>query len=328
MSNGMIEKNTQKMNGTIDIVKLLMAILVIGIHTEPFSFNFWLDKGFGICTRLCVPFFFVTSAYFYWRKEKSAKSFLSRIVLLYVIWSVIYLPFDIPVLREMSIPQLLHRFLWAGNEHGLWYLCGTITGFIITYPLLRVIKPHQVLIIAVILLIIGTMKTTYSTALQQMFGVSLPDYLGSRNGLFYGFPYIALGMVTAKSASQGKTDNRKKLYTGFFISFLLLIIESYLFVIHFKADATILWLSVFPYTYFFFRIVNNIDIQINQKVSYTFRKMSTLLYVSQFLFIPILSRYLSNVVLFLAAVISTVIFSLIIIKLSELRYLSFLKYLY
>ena len=44
MSNGMIEKNTQKMNGTIDIVKLLMAILVIGIHTEPFSFNFWLDK--------------------------------------------------------------------------------------------------------------------------------------------------------------------------------------------------------------------------------------------------------------------------------------------
>ena len=131
MSNGMIEKNTQKMNGTIDIVKLLMAILVIGIHTEPFSFNFWLDKGFGICTRLCVPFFFVTSAYFYWRKEKSAKSFLSRIVLLYVIWSVIYLPFDIPVLREMSIPQLLHRFLWAGNEHGLWYLCGTIIGFIV-----------------------------------------------------------------------------------------------------------------------------------------------------------------------------------------------------
>ena len=161
-----------------------------------------------------------------------------------------------------------------------------------------------------------------------MFGVSLPDYLGSRNGLFYGFPYIALGMVTAKSASQGKTDNRKKLYTGFFISFLLLIIESYLFVIHFKTDATILWLSVFPYTYFFFRIVNNIDIQINQKVSYTFRKMSTLLYVSQFLFIPVLSRYLSNVALFLAAVISTVIFSLIIIKLSELRYLSFLKYLY
>ena len=44
MSKGMAEKNTQKMNGTIDIVKLLMAVLVIGIHTEPFSFNFWLDK--------------------------------------------------------------------------------------------------------------------------------------------------------------------------------------------------------------------------------------------------------------------------------------------
>ena len=49
------------MNGTIDIAKLFMAVLVIGIHTEPFSFNFWLDKGFGIVTRLCVPFFFVSS---------------------------------------------------------------------------------------------------------------------------------------------------------------------------------------------------------------------------------------------------------------------------
>ena len=328
MSKSMAEKNTQKMNGTIDIVKLLMAILVIGIHTEPFGFHFWLDKGFGICTRLCVPFFFVTSAYFYWRKERSAKSFLSRIVLLYVIWSVIYLPFDIPVLREMSIPQLLNRFLWAGNGYGLWYLCGTITGFIITYLLLKIMQPDQVLIIAVIMLIIGTMKTTYSTALQQVFGISLTDYLGTRNGVFYGFPYIALGMFTAKTASQGKTDNRKKLYTGFFISLLLLIIESYLFVIRFKADATILWLSVFPCTYFFFRIVSSIDIQINQNISFTFRKMSTLLYVSQFLFIPILSRYLSNVVLFIATVIAAGITSLMIIKLSELKYLRFLKYLY
>ena len=80
------------MNGTIDIVKLLMAVLVIGIHTEPFSFHFWLDKGFGICTRLCVPFFFITSAYFYWRKEKSAIFFLSRIVLLYVIKDLSQLP--------------------------------------------------------------------------------------------------------------------------------------------------------------------------------------------------------------------------------------------
>ncbi len=326
----MIEKieKSKKMNGAIDIAKILMAILVIGGHTEPFGFNFWLDKGFGIVTRLCVPFFFVTSAYFFWNKEKSAMTFLKRIVLLYVVWSIIYLPFDISKLKEMSLPQLLNRFLWAGNEHALWYLCGTIIGFIITYALLKILKPKYVLIIAILLLVIGTLKSTYSTAISSFCGFSLPDYSGSRNGLFYGFPYIALGMAIAKSKTQGKTDNRKKLYIGFAVSLLLLMIESYMFVIHFKAESTILWLSVFPYSYYFFMIANNVDVQIKKTYSLIFRKMSTLMYVSQYLFIPVLSGYLSTMLLFIAVVSSTAAFALIIIKLSDVKPLKFLKYLY
>ena len=38
--------SSQKSNATIDIVKLIMAFLVVGIHTEPFGGVFWLDKGF------------------------------------------------------------------------------------------------------------------------------------------------------------------------------------------------------------------------------------------------------------------------------------------
>lgn len=324
----MVNAETGKMNGAIDIAKLLMAVLVIGIHTEPFGFNFWLDKGFGIITRLCVPFFFVTSAYFFWNKEKPASTFLKRVVLLYVIWSIIYLPFDIRAFKGMTLLQLLNRFLWTGNEHALWFVCGLIVGFLITYGLLKFLKPKYVLVIAIIILVIGTLKSTYASALQQLFGFSLPDFLGSRNGLFYGFPYMAMGMAIAKTKTQGKTENKKKLYIGFIVSLLLLMIESYLFVICFQTDSTILWLMVFPYTYFFFEIVNNTDIQIKKKVSYTCRKMSTLLYVSQFLFIPVFSRFLSHILLFLVVVLVTAVFSLVIIKLSEMRYLRFLRYLY
>ncbi len=49
--------NSPKNKATIDIVKLIMAFLVVDIHTEPFGGIFWLDKGFGIITRMCVPFF-------------------------------------------------------------------------------------------------------------------------------------------------------------------------------------------------------------------------------------------------------------------------------
>ena len=322
------DSNALKINGTIDLAKLIMAILVIGIHTEPFGFNFWLDKGFGICTRLCVPFFFVTSAYFYWRKEKSPKVFLQRIIILYVVWSIIYLPFDITVLSHMTVPEILRRFLWDGNEHALWYLCGTIIGFIITSVLLKFLQPKYVLMIAFAFLVIGTVKSTYSTAVYELFGVNLPNNLGSRNGLFYGFPYIALGMTIAKSNTQGFFKHKNRLYAGFIISLLLLVVESYLFVIRFKSDSTILWLSVFPYTYFFFEIALNTKIPLDKSVSLTFRKMSTLMYVSQYLFIPVLSKYSTYLLLFILTVLATSLFSIIIIKLSEKKSLLFLQYLY
>ncbi|WP_420341571.1 acyltransferase family protein [[Clostridium] aminophilum] len=63
----------KSINTTVDLVKLIMAFLVVCIHTEPFGFNFWLDKGFGIVTRLCVPFFFVSSAYFCWKTTELSK---------------------------------------------------------------------------------------------------------------------------------------------------------------------------------------------------------------------------------------------------------------
>lgn len=315
-------------NSSIDVIKFIMAILVIGIHTEPFGFNFWLDKGFGICTRLCVTYFFTTSAYLFWIKNRSSKLFLFRNIVLYLIWSIIYLPFDLSNLREMTFLQIIKRFLWDGNEHALWYLCGTIIGFIITSILLKFLKPKYILIIAMFMLVLGTLKSTYSNAVYQLTGFSFHNYLGYRNGLYYGFPYIALGMFIAKSNNRGVFKSIKSMYIGFIISFCLLILESYLFVIHFGTDSTILWLSVFPCTYFFFEIVLNKKIQLDKSLSLTIRKMSTLMYVSQFLFIPILNMITSQMLLFILTVLVTILFSIVIIKLSEIRHFEFLKYLY
>ena len=125
----------KSINTSIDLVKLIMAILVVGIHTEPLGFNFWLDKGFGIVTRLCVPFFFVSSAYFCWNQNRVATT-VKRMGILYIIWSILYLPFDISTLKEYTIVQLLRQFFWDGNSHALWFLCGSIIGIAIVYYLL------------------------------------------------------------------------------------------------------------------------------------------------------------------------------------------------
>ena len=324
------ETNTmQKTNSTIDVLKLLMALLVVGIHTEPFGFNLWLDRGFGIITRLCVPFFFITSAYFYWLKDKGAFSYLKRIVLLYVIWSIIYLPFDIASLSTMSVGDILYKYLWEGNGHALWYLCGSAIGFIITYLLLKIFKPKTVLIIGCVVLFIGCLKSTWSPLLEKIFSIEISDWLGSRNGLFYAFPYTALGMCIAKRDIKGEKKNYdiKPLTIGLIVSLFALVIESVLFIIVFKSTSTIMWISVLPCTYFLFMLGNNIDIKLDRNVSLFLRKTSTLIYVSHKLFCYLFYNF-QNMVLFLLVAVSTVLFAIVIIQLSKIKKLSWLTYLY
>lgn len=160
-------RNSEQENSTIDIVKFLMAILVVGIHTSPFSFNIWLDRGFGIITRLCVPFFFATSAYYFFLRERSLKSYLLRILELYVIWSLIYLPFNISGLQQMDTFSIAKRYLWDGNEHALWYLCGTVIATLIVYLLQKKLSDRCVLAITTVLLTIGCLGSTWSPAVNQ-----------------------------------------------------------------------------------------------------------------------------------------------------------------
>lgn len=320
----------EKVNATLDILKVIMAILVIGIHTEPFGFHIWFDRGFGIITRLCVPFFFVTSSYFYWLKDKAPWHFIKRILVLYIIWSIIYLPYDIQALSEMNIGQILYRFLWAGNNHALWYLCGSVIGFTITYFLYRMCKlqPKTVLLISLICLLIGCLKSTYAPLIEHTFGWKIKDWLGSRNGLFYAFPYFALGLTIAKNADKGQNRKLWKLGVGFGLSLILLAIESLIFVVVFKTSSTIMWLSAFPYTYFMFLIGNNLNLQLPKKLSLELRQISTLMYVSQYLFIPFARARIRMVALWVIVVVATMLFGIIIIKLSNVKGFRWLRYLY
>ncbi len=56
---------------SIDIMKLLYAVLVVTIHTSPLnSINKYFNYGLTqYIARLAVPFFFVTSGYFCFRKQ-------------------------------------------------------------------------------------------------------------------------------------------------------------------------------------------------------------------------------------------------------------------
>lgn len=322
------DNNPEKMNATIDIVKLLMAILVVGIHAEPFGYNIWLDRGFGIVTRLCVPFFFVASSYFFWIKPKKAKDYLKRILQLYLIWSIIYLPFDIASLKSMSLQDILYKYLWAGTDHALWFLCGTVTGFLIVFLLSKFLDAKKVFAISVIVLLIGCMKSTWSPMLEGLFSFEIHIHVaGHRNGLFYAFPYIALGRLIANKHTHEKERSIRSYVLGFLISMIMLSLESVLFVLIFDTASRILWISVLPCTYYFFMLVKHIEIPMLKEKSIFLRKMSILIYVSHSLFL-ILFNDLKYFKYFIVVLISSALASVIIITISNKKGFKWLKIFY
>ena len=95
-----------KQYAAIDIARYVSALLVVCIHVYPFAgisetFNTYFIQT--LC-RLAVPFYFVVSGFFFFRKwdpdeeeanEAHFKRYEWRILKLYLIWSVIYLPYVI-----------------------------------------------------------------------------------------------------------------------------------------------------------------------------------------------------------------------------------------
>lgn len=106
-----------KNNDAFDLTKFLMALLVVLIHIKPFGGN----RPLAI-TRIAVPMFFMTSAYFLFGKiqrtvdeanikSKIVKKYICRIITLYFAWFVVLSPVTIYVRKyyRLSFVNVLKR---------------------------------------------------------------------------------------------------------------------------------------------------------------------------------------------------------------------------
>ena len=95
--NSKLQKS--KKNYTIEVFRLISAVLVVAIHTKPFfDINFHLGILFQIITNVAVPFFFCISGYFISmklrEKENYIKNYSIKILKLYIFWSIVYFAYD------------------------------------------------------------------------------------------------------------------------------------------------------------------------------------------------------------------------------------------
>lgn len=187
-------------NISIDVLKLVMAGLVVVIHTDllrsPGAYDGLIVLD-GL-TRSAVPTFLVING-FYFHSMTPARlwPWVRRLGMMYVLWMAIYAPWWFPW-------DGLSAFSWAvvllmGAAH-LWYLSALICAGLLLFCL-RKLPSKQLLVAALCLYAIGFLIEK-AGAYDIFANPRLDSLLGwnrlFRNFLITAFPFLTIGFLLAR----------------------------------------------------------------------------------------------------------------------------------
>lgn len=210
----------------IDLFKFIMAIIVVAIHSQPFFDNEAACDIFKSISRYAVPFFFLCSGFFIGRRLDAAQStaekcgmlraYASKILRLYLIWSLIYLPLAVYHYCRDSIPfvkalLLYIRGLLLIGEHfnswQLWYLLSLLFAIALLWLLIR-LNAHA-WVLAVVSCIALVISACFSQLVQsQVTGLLLVMKelvsLSIANGkILQGLFYFPVGTLLSRRTLPG-----------------------------------------------------------------------------------------------------------------------------
>lgn len=327
----------------IDVMKYVSALLVICIHTAPFAtvapgFNFVLVQ---LIARTAVPFYFATSGFFLFKKLFSAessdrlgilKTYSLRILKLYGIWTLIYLPIIVLNAKNTgnltNIVYYLRNLLLNGSIYHLWFLPALVVGVWITYFLIDKLKMNIAFILTLVLYLIGMGINVYGAALENIpalskfYEVFISIFETSRNGIFFAPVFLCIG---AYISTMPRLKN-KVVFGGLILSILLLCFEVQAISRNgFMNDLTSMYFMLIPFTFFLMQSL--MRIKLNLKNAKEIRSMSTLLYVGHIWVVFILNLITpNNLIVGLGAIIISALVAFLLEKLSTT--LPILKNLY
>lgn len=214
----MDEKKTSMKRNAVDIIKFICCIMIVASHCLPLFHNELINYYYGQWLfRFCVPFFFISTGYFFSKMDdKMKKKYILRIFLLYLFSSFLYLP----LYYSQGIKTVVFNLLF-GYKH-LWYLSALTIGLII----ITVLENIKNVYFMIILLAGGILLDEYyklfdNTVLNEVANVT--EYLGgARHALFFAIPLLLIGVFISNEISCFKPlqNFKSKLYMIFFVVLL------------------------------------------------------------------------------------------------------------
>lgn len=210
---------------SLDICKLIMAFCVVAIHTYPLEHCTitLVNNIYDSFVRMAVPFFFLSSGFLLAQKFELSfidpkniavvRKYLHKIVKMYVVWTVIYLPMAIyhfissgtSLLK--SVLYYIRGFVFIGEQYNswhLWYLLSTIYAlvFLLIFLYLKVSSKKIIILGSIIFLISMSIDylsayTGNSNTFIGLFAKTIKVSIGSGR-ILTGLFYLPLGCFLAQ----------------------------------------------------------------------------------------------------------------------------------
>ena len=252
--------------GGLDWFRLIGAILIIAIHTSPFE-SYSENADMILCriiARVAVPFFFMVTGYFGFKGRRNENNFYLRILKLYVISCIIYLPVLIYSGYFAGVPfgnlilKILKDIVFNGIYYHLWYFPAVLLGVFIVSRLIEHGKTKTLYAAVGILYLIGLLGDSYFGLIQRVpvvntiYDVMFHLFEYTRNGIFFAPVFLTMGYFLKK---RKKIVQLKGCVVGFLLSFAGMIGEG-VALHHFQLTRhDSMYIMLIPVLYFLFQLL-------------------------------------------------------------------------
>lgn len=341
--NKPLSNAVQKSYDILDLLKLILSLFVVCIHTRllPAVFHPWV--------RTAVPLFFLMSAYFFFHKLKSLKEedrsgylkkYVKRNLLLYLFYFVLLLP--VTIIRQgylhdsvlLILPHFLQDLVFGSTFYASWFIMASVEGTILLYFLAKRLPNWALILIGALLYAVGCAFSVYRPLLDNFHAVqSLMDsyqkiFLNPHNSVIVSIIWIAIGKTMAESE---KTISRPKLIAFVLTSGILLEAEYLLLRPEDNQDDC--FIMLIPFCISVFRLLLDCSSVTINHAAYL-RKFSTMIYAMHGSVLFLLRYFLGAlapslnqpVVLWLCTVLICTVYGFLILRLEKIERLRFLRY--
>lgn len=253
----------------MDIFRLVCAVLVVAIHTEPLK---ELPGAWGyyalVPAKIAVPFFFAAAGYYYILSLLAGKKVfvktVKRLLAVYLIWSAVYFAIDFvkTLASGSSIPafalRCLKQFFITGSMWHLWFFPALF------FTLFTVTLAHKVKLLRLLAWIslplygAGCLLRTYGRVFDEVPAaarlLSWPYLDTVGKVIFSGLPFFLLGYFLNIYASKTAVFPKKAIAAALCASAAAYLAETALIVafegkINFSINFTLYALLAFLMLY-------------------------------------------------------------------------------